>query len=113
MEPVVTAPVPVLVQPPPNTVPGAPRGPLAQAKGPEPISLLFATASAPRPERKDGSTLHCGKPLPEPGFEIEVSVHAPAAPIVFQMCWGTMGTPPISSNAKALTHFNAMYRDSC
>src|SRR5207245_8387681 len=105
MEPVVTALVPVLVQPPPNTVPGAPRGPLAQAKGPEPISLLFTTGSAPGPERYVGSTVHCGLPLPEPG--IVVSSHGPEAPIVFQRCWGTMGTPPMSSNAKALADFKA------
>src|SRR2546428_10323513 len=108
MEPVVTAAVPVLVQPPPNTVPGAPRGPLAQAKALEPISLLFATGSAPGPARYVGSRAHCAVPLPEPGFEIDVSLHAPEAPIVFQMCWGTMGTPARSNNAKALADFKAM-----
>src|SRR5712691_981724 len=87
MKPVVTELVPVLVHPPPRIVPD-PKEPLVHTKGPEPISILFTTGSAPGPDRNDGSTVHGPEPLPDPRFETDRSLHGPEAPIVFQRCCG-------------------------
>src|SRR3989442_5269796 len=104
--PVVPALVPVRLQTPARIV-YDPKEPLAHTKGPEPISMLFTTGSAPGPDRNDGSTVHCPVPLPDPGFEIDRSLHAPEEPTVFQRCCGTMGTLVMSNNAKELSAFNA------
>src|SRR5437016_13625283 len=54
--------VPELVQPPPMTVPDAPRSPLAQTNGPEPTSRFVATGSDCAAPRSAGSAVQAGVP---------------------------------------------------
>src|SRR6266566_3004140 len=71
--------VPELVQPPPMTVPDAPRSPLAQTNGPEPTSRFVATGSDCAPPRSAGSADVPFKPMMSIVFNVPGLARAPVA----------------------------------